>query len=96
MKVLAIEQKEKNGEGRGGYYLEKKIFGPHRGGGEDQRRKRWRKILRSKYLVHCGEEERRMIRSENFGELKYLVCGGEKQRRRKSFGEGEFMVTSTN
>ena len=48
MEVLAIEQKEKNGEGRGGYYLEKKIFGPHRGGGEDQRRKRWRQIWRRK------------------------------------------------
>ena len=48
MEVLAIEQKEKNGEGRGGYYLEKKIFGLHRGGEEDQRRKRWRKISRRK------------------------------------------------
>ena len=32
----------------GGYYLEKKIFGPHRGVGDDKRRKGWRKIWRRK------------------------------------------------
>ena len=68
--MLTSHQEKKNGEGKGGKYLEKKIFC----GGEEKRSRKRRKIFgEEKYSICVGEEEQNRKRRKFFGEGKLMV-----------------------